>query len=146
MAQEEFDKLRDVLHQNQWIVKDADAPTVNAWKSIDYKEGQYVLFERNAYYFGVDPEGNQLPYIDYIEGLDKYDGDAELLKAKTLAGETDILFRVVRPSDFPVFKEKEEELGLQITFFDDVFNGRQTFMINQSYNRRGRDRGAAGDS
>jgi peptide/nickel transport system substrate-binding protein len=65
--------------------------------------------------------------------LDKYDQDAELLKAKTLAGETDILFRVVRPSDFPVFKEKEEELGLQITFFDDVFNGRQTFMINQSY-------------
>ena len=132
-AQEEFDKLRDVLHQSQWVVKDADAPTVNAWKAIEYKEGQYVLFERNAYYFGVDPDGNQLPYIDYIEGLDKYDQDAELLKAKTLAGETDILFRVVRPSDFPVFKEKEEELGLQITFFDDVFNGRQTFMINQNY-------------
>jgi peptide/nickel transport system substrate-binding protein len=132
-AQEAFQQLLDRLNQNQYIYNDVDAPTINAWKVIEYEEGQYALFERNAFFFGVDPDGRQLPYIDYIEGMDKYDQDAELLKVQMLAGDADVLFRVVRPSDFPLFQERAEELGVQIVLLDDIFNGRQTFLVNQNY-------------
>ena len=46
-----------------------------------------VTLERNPYYFKVDPEGNQYPYIDYVQ----YDvgTDTETLVLKTLNGEID---------------------------------------------------------
>jgi len=131
-AQEVFQKLLDRLYQNSWVSKDVNAPTVNAWKVVDFKEGQYALFDRNPYFYGVDPENNQLPYIDQIEGMDKYDKDAETMKLKMLAGEADMLFRVVRPVDYPVFKEKEKQLGIQLVLLNDSFNGRQIFFFNQN--------------
>jgi len=63
-----------------------DSPTMSAWVIVDDSAGA-VVYERNPYYWAVDPAGNQLPYIDRIamtcaesnEGMD----------FKVLAGEID---------------------------------------------------------
>ena len=132
--QEEFDKLmQGPMRWNQWVSTVPEAPTLAAWHPVEYQEAQYALHERNPYYFGLDPEGNQMPYIDQIESLDKSDSDAEMIKVKLLSGEADGAFRVVGLRDYPLFKENEEKSGLQVILLDDIRNGRQVFHFNQDY-------------
>ena len=49
------------LHENP------DLPVVGPWKTVTPITGDVFSLERNPYYIAVDPEGNQLPYIDRIE-------------------------------------------------------------------------------
>lgn len=66
-----------------------DVPTLWPWKlqTSFGKGGTRVTAERNPYYFKVDTEGNQLPYIDtYAQDLAT---DNEVLVLKALNGELD---------------------------------------------------------
>lgn len=40
--------------------------TLQAWMLDDYVPGEHYNLVRNPYYWKVDPEGNQLPYFDYV--------------------------------------------------------------------------------
>ena len=132
--QEEFDKIAQFpLRSDYWNRMLPDGPTLAAWRTLEFTEGQFALYERNPYYFGVDPEGNQLPYIDNIETRDKSDSDGELIKVMLLAGEADAVFRVVGLRDYPLFKENEEEAGLQVLLLGDIRNGRQVFHFSQDF-------------
>ncbi len=57
---EELDK------KDRWW-ENPDYPTLFAWHVVDYKVGELTTLERNPYYWKVDTEGNQLPYIDRLE-------------------------------------------------------------------------------
>ncbi len=59
-AYEELDK------KDRWW-ENPDYPTLFAWHVVDYKVGELTTLERNPYYWKVDTEGNQLPYIDRLE-------------------------------------------------------------------------------
>ena len=39
---------------------------LTAWQTVEYVPGQRMVAERNPYYWKVDPDGKQLPYIDKI--------------------------------------------------------------------------------
>jgi peptide/nickel transport system substrate-binding protein len=69
-----------------------ELPRLNPWVLVEpYGAGTRVTFTRNPYYYQVDPEGNQLPYID---GLDYTNSeDVEVLLLKGLAGEMDFELR-----------------------------------------------------
>lgn len=43
-----------------------DEPTLAAWNLIRPPPARQITFERNPYYWKVDPSGNQLPYIDRL--------------------------------------------------------------------------------
>lgn len=68
-------------------------PTLNGWvTTVGLGETTtQMVAERNPYYWKVDPEGNQLPYIDRIT----YDfvEDVEVLLLRALAGEIDMMDR-----------------------------------------------------
>ena len=69
--------------------RNPDKPTLYAWvltTSSDQKS--QVVVERNPYYWKVDPEGSQLPYIDRI--VYSVIGDDEAALLKTLNGEIDV--------------------------------------------------------
>nr|MDQ3397856.1 ABC transporter substrate-binding protein [Deinococcota bacterium] len=66
-----------------------DLPTLYAWTiTTGYGEGARVTAERNPYYFKVDPEGNQLPYIDRLV-YEQFE-DVEVLVLRALAGDIDM--------------------------------------------------------
>ena len=46
--------------------RNPDNPTMAAWKASSFKSGQYITMERNPYFWAIDKQGNQLPYIDTI--------------------------------------------------------------------------------
>ena len=62
------------------------------------------MFERNAYFHRVDPEGRQLPYVDRVLVDIAATG---LFAAKANAGEVDLLSRGLSMNDVPVLKEGE---------------------------------------
>jgi peptide/nickel transport system substrate-binding protein len=66
-----------------------DLPVLFGWHILTpVGEGRQVVAERNPYYWKVDPEGNQLPYIDRLvyEQIE----NAEVLVFKALNGEIDM--------------------------------------------------------
>ncbi len=44
--------------------RNIERPTIGAWLIRRPPPARRILFDRNPYYWKVDPEGNQLPYID----------------------------------------------------------------------------------
>jgi len=87
-----LDKLIDDAGFDDWMqlfrakAQLAQGPVMSAWYAVDDTPGNSV-WERNPYYWKVDPEGNQLPYVDrlsYSCGEDK-----EVIQLKVLAGEAD---------------------------------------------------------
>lgn len=68
-----------------------ELPTLYAWSITRPYDGSTtrVVAERNPYYFKVDSEGNQLPYLDRVV-YDLFD-DAEVLLLRALAGDIDMI-------------------------------------------------------
>jgi peptide/nickel transport system substrate-binding protein len=64
-----------------------------------------LIFERNPYYYRIDKEGNQLPYIDrVIISI----ADSKIIPAKTGAGESDLQARYLRFDNYTFLKASEE--------------------------------------
>jgi peptide/nickel transport system substrate-binding protein len=83
-----------------------DLPIVGPWPMKTTVPNELVTQERNAYYFQVDPEGNQLPYLDQITHL--FFEDQETMNLRLIAGEIDCQYRHVQIADYPLLKENEE--------------------------------------
>lgn len=73
-------------------------------------DGEYYEFVRNPYYWKVDQEGNQLPYVDKIE-VTKISDDSQKL-IKLLAGEVTIA--IVDWEDIETVQENAESVGYNI--------------------------------
>ncbi len=44
-----------------------ERPSVDTWVPVNSIGEELFIMERNPYFMGVDPEGNQLPYIDRVQ-------------------------------------------------------------------------------
>lgn len=106
-----------------------DFPRVMGWKLVEPYTGSatQMTFERNPYYFKVDPEGNQLPYIDTV----RYSiiQDAEVMLLNTSAGEIDFHARNINTNtNKPVLAENRER-G-EYDFFDMIPSSMNTCVIS----------------
>ena len=72
---------------NEWLVS---KPTLNAWVITEpmAADATQVVGVRNPYYFKVDPEGNQYPYLDGVRA--DVGDDVETLVLRALNGEIDM--------------------------------------------------------
>ncbi|MBX3014367.1 MAG: ABC transporter substrate-binding protein [Caldilineaceae bacterium] len=78
--------------------QNGELPTLKAWMlTTPYGASTQVIAERNPYYWKVDPEGRQLPYIDKV----LYDvlEDREVLLLKVMNGEIDMMSRHFNTND-----------------------------------------------
>jgi peptide/nickel transport system substrate-binding protein len=82
-----------------------DRPYLDSWVPVVIQSDR-VLLERNPYFHQVDPEGNQLPYMDYIEVT--LAGDQDIYALRLSAGELDFGVRWTRPSDLQLYRQNEE--------------------------------------
>jgi len=133
-----FDKrVADAGYEN-WItffkeradpLKSTDSPVVSLWKMTSPITAEIYEWERNPYYWAVDPAGNQLPYIDRISMT--LTGDKEVLNLKAAAGEIDFQHRHIEMSKVPVFKENEEKSQIDVQFWGS--HGAVGLAINMSY-------------
>ena len=87
----------DLIHFNR--------PVLTAYVLVS-RTSTRALLRRNPYYFKVDPEGNQLPYIDYLE-VQRVDSP-EIMAAKASTGQVDFAGRQFMTADIPLFKRFEQ--------------------------------------
>lgn len=55
-----------------------DCPTLNSWQLTTYDAGKSLTGERNPYYYCVDTQGNQLPYIDGLDWTNIANADPQV--------------------------------------------------------------------
>lgn len=90
-----------------------DRPTLRPWL-LSKKRGSPDTYEfvRNPYYWAVDTEGKQLPYIDNI--VVKISSNDQVLAMNTIAGEFDFQWRRLDFKDYPLLKENEKRQDYQL--------------------------------
>ncbi|HEX5077512.1 MAG TPA: ABC transporter substrate-binding protein [Geminicoccaceae bacterium] len=87
-----------------------DLPTLQPWMLTNAPPATRFVFVRNPYFHRVDPDGQQLPYIDKVV-FDVVDD--QLIPVKTGAGETDLQSRGLFFKHYTFLKESEQRSGLQ---------------------------------
>ena len=104
----------EVEAPNRW--SNAERPTLDPWivAGEGYTAGStQVVMERNPYFWQVDTEGNQLPYIDQLEMNVAQDNEAIVLEA--IAGNIDMQRRKIsNPNNKPVLAENAEKGGYEL--------------------------------
>ncbi|WP_404402167.1 ABC transporter substrate-binding protein [Pelagibacterium halotolerans] len=83
-----------------------DLPVITAWKIETPPPADIVTMVRNPYYYAVDQEGNQLPYIDRIEH--RLFQDPETLNLMVAQGQIDMQARHIQSANYTFFRENEE--------------------------------------
>ncbi len=89
-----------------------DLPVITAWKVKGGVTGNTVTMVRNPYYFAVDQEGNQLPYIDTIEHRLFEAQDA--FNLMIVQGQIDMQMRYVTSNDFTFYMENTDQSGYHV--------------------------------
>ena len=79
-------------------------PQLSPWVVTELSESGTIM-QRNPYYWKVDTEGNQLPYVDTL--VAQVFGDGEMVNLGAIAGDIDFLYGT-QYSNFPLYKENEE--------------------------------------
>ena len=110
--------------------QEPDSPVLTAWRVTVPTHEEQPTLERNPYYFAVDTEGNQLPYIDTVV-FDKVT-DPEVLYLRTAAGrydfqQIDIFARV------PFLLENAEKGNYGIRMWRNTTGTEAAIIINLTY-------------
>ena len=107
--------LMDFTNWEQTQPRSAGFPVLTPWMIVKSPSG-VLVFERNPYYFKVDTEGNQLPYIDTIKSVQVQ--DVEMVNMKVLTGEVDFLRESTALVKVPLYKENEKKAGFRVHLLD----------------------------
>jgi peptide/nickel transport system substrate-binding protein len=104
-------------HQQKFNHNNPEIPRLGGWKLTTFEDGVRAVWERNPYYWVVDSEGNQLPYIDRInvQALK----DKEIEKLSYTSGQVDHAhFHGQSLADIQSLKEAEPTSNLEVRFWD----------------------------
>jgi peptide/nickel transport system substrate-binding protein len=123
----------DYILQDKWW-QTPGYPCLFAWCLTELSDdGLLYTFGRNPYYWRVDPEGNQLPYIDAIQVEIVADEQTRILNCSQ--GKYDTAFRICGgPNEIPFLAENAESGGYH--FLENYLNGAGSwpgYMVNQDY-------------
>jgi len=107
-------------------------PSTAAWAPNGTNTSDQVFtITRNPYYFAVDTEGNQLPYIDEVRFT--FFSDAEALNLAAVSGEIDMQGRHIQMSNYPVLKENEAAGGYRVITWPTFGGSDAVVMFNQTW-------------
>ncbi|WP_020579801.1 ABC transporter substrate-binding protein [Actinopolymorpha alba] len=111
-----LDRWADLFLQKASPWENAELPVLSAWQ-VTKGTGEIsnrMTARRNPYYWKVDSEGRQLPYIDEVSY--QLVSDNEVAKLKTLGGEVDLVFLTIMMDlrDKPLIAQGREKGKFQI--------------------------------
>ncbi len=107
-------------------------PSLAAWVPNGTSvSDQVFVIERNPYYFAVDSEGNQLPYIDEVRF--NFFADKEGLNLAAVSGEIDMQGRHINMSSYTVLKENEDTGNYRVVTWPSFGGSDAVLIFNQTY-------------
>ena len=112
-----------------------EVPTITPWRVVSEPDDPRVVAVRNPYYFKVDTEGNQLPYIDMVDSDLTERPEIRLLKMQS--GQVDFFERETQWSDYTALKllAKPEDYakGYQVRLWANDYCGELIFISGQAH-------------
>ena len=115
-----FDNWVSQLKNKYSWALNPEVPTMTPWRTVSPINTPTWSMERNPYFWAVDTEGNQLPYIDKITMT--LAENTEVANLRAIAGEYDVQERHMGLAKLPVFLENAEKGGYTV-HLDPAFNG-----------------------
>jgi peptide/nickel transport system substrate-binding protein len=112
-------------------LRNGEVPVVSPWFNTSPITEQIYTWERNPYYWAVDPAGNQLPYIDKISMI--LTGEKEVLNLKAIAGEIDFQHRHIDMAKVPVIRENEAKCNCVTQFWPSPHGAQAGVTVNNTY-------------
>jgi len=94
------------LDDMNYGAQEVDLPVMDPWYPVR-NDSQGMTFERNPYYWKVDTEGNQLPYIDEV--VCEYVGNLEVVNLKAVSGELTVAGLDILLVNYPLLKQGEQQ-------------------------------------
>ncbi len=112
-AVEDWIQLFSLKDVTNWELCNAHAigfPRLYPWLLTEVTD-QYSIYERNPYYFKVDQEGKQLPYIDRVVSYRV--ADMETVAMQHITGQVDFARESATMAKMPLYRENEEKGGFK---------------------------------
>jgi peptide/nickel transport system substrate-binding protein len=116
--------------KNQWYLN-PELPVLSPWRCVSPINTPNWTMERNPFYYEVDPEGNQLPYLDGIQMT--LAENLEVLNLRAIAGEYDMQERHTDIAKIPVFLENMEQGDYSVHLDPGAYGSDATLQVNHSY-------------
>jgi peptide/nickel transport system substrate-binding protein len=92
----------------QYKNSNPDLPTLQPWMLMTKAPAKRFLFKRNPYYYRIDTNGRQLPYIDEVR---MNVTNNKLIPIKTGGGESDLQARGLNFNNVTALKQSEKQSG-----------------------------------
>ncbi len=116
MAEADYDSWTDFYGAQTMDFNNPGTPDIMAWIVQNSLDEPVQVLARNPYYWKVDQQGSQLPYLDDVQRTLVPNGETLFLKA--IAGDTDFQHRRVGSlANFTVAKEGEAKGGYKVYFY-----------------------------
>jgi peptide/nickel transport system substrate-binding protein len=137
---EDIDKLVQASGFKTWTelfaaknapFENPERPTMGAWVPATRVSDQVFTLKRNPYFVGVDPDGNQLPYLDEVRFT--FFADIQALNLAAIAGEFDMQERHIQMTNYPVFKENEKSGKYRVITWPTFGGSDAAVAFNQAY-------------
>ena len=106
-----------------------DFPVLYPWVMKSCDNG-VTTFERNPYYFKVDEDGQQLPYIDYVTST--LVEDMEMVQLKYMSGDADFGRESATIDNISLYRENEEKAGIT-AYTTSLHNNPTPLALNVNY-------------
>ncbi len=98
---------------------------------LESEFGNGRTYVRNPYYHGVDPAGNQLPYIDRVRTI-AHEDNIQTLKLRSIAGDYDFSPFSLNTTDLPLLASNAEKGGYEVFLAKGGSPNDQPLLINQN--------------
>lgn len=121
--------LGDRMRVGSTIPAQVDLPGMTAFiRTAD--DPDHHTYERNPYYWKVDPEGNQLPYYD--KTIIFIIASRELINTRLISGELDFAGRNAQLVNMELYQNNLDSANLKIKMWDSVYPGRVIIYPNHT--------------
>ena len=128
-ASEGFETWQDAFNDAYSPYDIDQKPTLHPWIVTELTSNRRVL-ERNPYFFGVDSEGRQLPYIDRIVAQVV---DAETYTLNIVSGQSDVAYIYPTFGDYTLFKQNESSGDYRVQLVPSLMASNLTLIFNLTH-------------
>lgn len=134
VQESEFDSWVDLYEvksdEDSYRNHNPELPTMNPWVPTVEPPAERFVFKRNPYFYKVDEEGNQLPYIDEV--VMKLVSDPEVVNIQTAAGVPDFQSRRLTIENYTLFKTNEKKGNYKVLLWPNANTAEPAIFPNQN--------------
>lgn len=118
-------------YDHQYKNKNIELPTLQPWVNTTEGPAERFIFKRNPYYYKIDRNGLQLPYIDQVIFSI---ASGKIIPAQVGTGQSDLQARYLRFANFTFLKANEKKSRYQVRLWRIAKGSHLTLFPNLNVN------------